>query len=80
MHSLQPRDNLVCVERLCRHKLSLIKVQDRLSRMVRHPVVAAVTYIVWNFALQPQVFLQVSLSYVCAMSFDSQPHCHDSFV
>ena len=36
--------------------------------MVRHPVVAAVTYIVWNFALQPQVFLQVQLSYLYAMS------------
>ena len=26
----------------------------RLSRMVKHPVVAAVTYIVWNFSMRPQ--------------------------
>ncbi|KAK9845991.1 hypothetical protein WJX81_007900 [Elliptochloris bilobata] len=30
----------------------------RLSRMVKHPVVAAVTYIVWNFSMRPQVYLQ----------------------
>ena len=29
----------------------------RLSRMVKHPVVAAVTYIVWNFSMRPQVSL-----------------------